>query len=70
MEIPARVNIKQPWKQVTSVISYELRLVVAAVANGLQSWSDLLRLTQSLIYLGRSCNSSQVLPIGNGLGKG
>ena len=31
MESPARVNIKQPWQQVTSVTPQGLRLVFAVV---------------------------------------
>ena len=33
MEIPAMVNIKQPWKQVTSVTPHGLRLVISAVSQ-------------------------------------
>ena len=33
METPARVNIKQPWQQVTSVILYGLRLVFAVISK-------------------------------------
>lgn len=70
METPAKVNIKQPWQQVTSVILYGLRLVFAVVSNGLQSWSDPQRLTHSLIYLVGLVSSLESIRNGNGFGKG
>ena len=45
-------------------------MMVTMSQNGLQSWSDLQRLTHSLIYLVGLVSSLESIQNGDGLGKG